>query len=464
MLTTCTTAESTVFHALRRAQSALRRHPRRLMGAVLALLAGTAITAFGIAPLAPDAADIPRHLVSEPVTIDGLAAQIEDLARHTLELSRSDLSRASDTADSLLRRLGVSDPEAAAFLRSDRDARRLIEGRAGKMVQARASDDGRLVELVARYAAPETANNSATPTPPSLFTRLTVRRAAADLGGASFRGAFVSKIELAALQPQQLMGGGTIRSSLFAATDEARLPDAIASQLVDIFSTEIDFHRQLRKGDSFSIVYEALTADGLAINWADSTGRIVSAEFVNNGRVAQALWFKDATGKGAYFGFDGQSKRRSFLASPMAFSRVTSSFAMRIHPIQQTWRAHNGVDYGAPSGTPVRTVGDGVVEQAGWQSGYGNVVSVSHGNERSTVYAHLSKVEVHKGDRVEQGQRVGLVGATGWATGPHLHFEFRVNGQFQDPLTIAHAAEAVVVDPASRRDLRKQPLPLGRNW
>ena len=415
------------------------------MGTVLGLLTGSAITAFGIAPLAPDAADMPRRIVTESVPVEGLAAQIDELARHTLELNRSDLTRASDTADSLLRRLGVSDPEAAAFLRSDRDGRRLVEGRAGKMVQARASDDGRLIELVARYAAPETVANAASHTPPSLFTRLTVRRAAADRSGA-----FVSKIELAPLQPQRRMGGGTIRSSLFAATDEARLPDAIASQLIDIFSTDIDFHRQLRKGDSFSIEYEALTADGLAINWADSTGRILSAEFVNNGRVAQAMWFKDATGKGSYFGFDGQSKRRGFLASPLAFSRVTSSFAMRIHPIQQTWRAHNGVDYGAPGGTPVRSVGDGVVEQAGWQSGYGNVVSVSHGNERSTVYAHLSKVEVRKGDRVEQGQRVGLVGATGWATGPHLHFEFRVNGMFQDPLTIARAAEPVVVDAVSR--------------
>ncbi len=415
------------------------------MGGVLGLLAGTALTAFGIAPMAPDAADLPRRIVSEAVVVDGLAAQIDALARHTLALDRSDLTRASDTVDSLLRRLGVADPEAAAFLRSDRDARRLIEGRAGKMVQARASDDGRLIELVARYPAAEAAGRGTASLPPSLFTRLTVRRAAADLSGA-----FVSRLEFAPLQAQVRMGGGTVRSSLFAATDEARLPDTIASQLVDIFSTDIDFHRQLRKGDSFSLVYEALTADGLAINWADATGRILSAEFINNGRVAQAMWFKDASGKGAYFGFDGQSKRRGFLASPMAFSRVTSSFAMRMHPILQTWRAHNGVDYGAPQGTAVRSVGDGVVEQSGWHSGYGNVVSVQHGSGRSTLYAHLSKLEVRKGERVEQGQRVGLVGATGWATGPHLHFEFRVNGTFEDPLKIARAAEPVVVDAASR--------------
>ena len=126
--------------------------------------------------------------------------------------------------------------------------------------------------------------------------------------------------------------------------------------------------------------------------------------------------------------------RRAFLASPMEFSRVTSGFAMRFHPILQTWRAHLGVDYGAPTGTPVRTVGDGVVEFAGVQNGYGNVVQVEHGNDRSTLYAHLSRIDVRKGQRVEQGQRIGAVGATGWATGPHLHFEFRVNGEHQDPL------------------------------
>ena len=428
--------------ALVRANAALRRHPRRVTTGLLSVLAGTAVTAFGIAPLAPDAADLPQRLVSEEVSITAtseFAAQIDALASHTLQLTRSDNTRSSDTADSLLRRLGVNDADAARFLRTDRDARRLIDGRAGKMVQVRSQDDGRLIELVARFPAPEGVQS---PThAQTLFTRLTISVAG---------GAFSSRLELAPLVAQVRMGGGTIRNTLFAATDEARLPDAIASQLIDIFSTEIDFHRQLRKGDTFSVVYEGLTADDLPITWNDATGRVLSAEFVNNGRSSQATWFKDATGKGAYFGFDGQSKRRAFLASPMTFSRVSSSFAMRMHPILQTWRAHNGVDYGAPTGTPVRAVGDGMVEQAGWHNGYGNVVSLLHGNGRSTLYAHLSKIDVKKGQHIEQGQQVGLVGATGWATGPHLHFEFRVDGQFQDPLRIARAADTVTVDAASR--------------
>jgi murein DD-endopeptidase MepM/ murein hydrolase activator NlpD len=133
----------------------------------------------------------------------------------------------------------------------------------------------------------------------------------------------------------------------------------------------------------------------------------------------------------------------------MEFSRVSSGFKMRFHPILQTWRAHLGVDYAAPSGTPVRSVGDGVVEFAGTQNGFGNVVFVQHRRQHTTVYAHLSRINVRKGQTVSQGQNIGLVGATGWATGPHLHFEFRVNGAHQDPLTLARQSESVPVPPGA---------------
>jgi murein DD-endopeptidase MepM/ murein hydrolase activator NlpD len=162
------------------------------------------------------------------------------------------------------------------------------------------------------------------------------------------------------------------------------------------------------------------------------------------------VWFKDSNGKGGFYGFDGESKRRAFLASPMEFSRVTSGFSMRFHPILKNWRAHLGVDYGAPTGTAVRTVGDGIVDFAGWQNGYGNVIQIRHSNDRTTLYGHLSRIDVRKGQHIEQGMRIGAVGATGWATGPHLHFEFRVKGQHQDPLVIAKTSEAVVLSAASR--------------
>ena len=414
----------------------LKRHPKGVTTGVVTLLGGFAVTAFGIAPMAPDAADLPQQLITESIQPQDIEAQLDALAEHELQLSRTDLTRPSDTADSLLRRLGVVDPLAAQFLRTDPVARRVLEGRAGKMVQAGVSGDGSLTELIARFPAerPEQAN--------SHFTRLTVSRGE--------DGQLRARTEQAALQAQVKLGSGTIRSSLFAATDEARLPDVIANQLAEMFATDIDFHRELRKGDTFSVVYEAMTADGEPITWNQGAGHVLAAEFVNNGRTYQSLWYRDASGKGAYFDFAGQSKRRAFLASPMEFSRVTSGFAMRFHPIHRTWRAHLGVDYGAPTGTPVRTVGEGVVEFAGVQGGYGNTVVIRHANDRTTLYAHLSRIDVRKGQRVEQAQRIGAVGATGWATGPHLHFEFRVKGEHVDPLKIAKNADTVTVTPAAR--------------
>lgn len=417
-------------------RDAAARHPRRIAIGALGLLGSFAITAFGIAPMVPDAAQLPKRLIDEPLQVPGLERQLAVLAEHALELNRSDLTRGADTVDTLLLRLGVHDPAAADFIRLDRDARRLIDGQAGKRVQVRTAADGSLLTLVALGPALDTARAA------SHFTRLTVARV---------DGRLRTVLETAALLPQVRLGSGTVRSSLWAATDDARLPDAIAAQLIDIFSGDLDFHRQLRKGDSFSVVFETLTADDQPVTWQESTGRILAAEFVNNGKALQAVWYDDAgKRKGAYFSFDGRNRHRAFLASPMEFSRITSGFAMRLHPIFQNWRAHNGVDYSAPAGTAVRAVGDGVVESAGRQNGYGNVVQLLHGGGKATVYAHLSRIDVRVGQRVDQGQRVGAVGATGWATGPHLHFELRINGQYQDPLVVARASENAMIDTAAR--------------
>ncbi len=426
--------ESLTPHLLR-SRAWFARNSRRLSGAFVVMLGGFAAAAFSVAPLLPDPADQPQRVVIDTIATPGMRDQLEALADHDLDLWRSDLTRANDNADSLLRRLGITDAEAAAFLRSDVAAKRLLDGRAGKMVQARADGNGKLIELIARFAAPDSAQRE------PQFTRLSL---------SVQDGRWRSVTEVAPLVGQIRLASGTIRSSLFAATDESRIPDPVAVQMAEIFAADIDFHRELRKGDSFSVVYEAMTADGEPVTWAVPTGRVLSAEFVNDGKAHQALWYTDATGRGAYFGFDGQSKRRAFLASPMEFSRITSGFAMRFHPILQTLRAHRGIDYGAPHGTPVRSVGDGVVDFAGWQNGYGNVVKIQHGKERSTLYAHLSRIDVRKGQAIEQGQRLGAVGATGWATGPHLHFEFQVNGLHMNPLSLAKASDTVTVDNASR--------------
>ena len=413
-------------------------HPRSLSAAVMLGLAGFGVTAFGIAPMAPDAADIPKRLVTEIVVPDGIQSQLDALAEHELELYRTDLTRASDTADSLLKRLNVSDAAAARFLRADATARKLLEGRGGKMVRVQTDASGALTELVARYA-PANAEQLGTH-----FTRLTIKRIA---------GKLLAMIDTAPLASQVRMGSGTIRSSLFAATDEARIPDGVATQIAEVFATDLDFHRQLQKGDTFSVLYEALTADGEPITWSSSAaGKVLAADFVNNGKTYSAVWFKDASGKGSYFGFDGQSKKRAFLASPMEFSRVTSGFAMRLHPILNSWKQHKGVDYGAPSGTAIRTVGDGTVDFAGWQNGYGNVVEVRHSAQRSTLYAHMSRIDVKRGTHVEQGQRIGAVGATGWATGPHLHFEVKVGGVQQNPMIMAKASEAIPLAAAQKAE------------
>jgi murein DD-endopeptidase MepM/ murein hydrolase activator NlpD len=420
---------------LQQAQDFGTRHRRSIVGAGVLLLGGFGITAFGIAPLAPDAALLPQRVISESITPDDLRAQSAALDEHSFSLRRNEVTRGTDTPESLFTRLGVNDSSAVSFLRSDATARRLLAGRGGKLVQAQTLDDGSLIELVARYPA-ERAELVKTH-----FTRLTVSRT---------DGRWLTRLETVPLASQVRLGSGTVRSTLFAATDEAMLPDGVAAQLVEIFSADIDFHRELRKGDSFNVVYEAPTADGEVIPWNDGLGRVLAAEFVNKGRAHHALWFAGANGKGAYFGLDGRSNQRSFLASPMEFSRITSGFAMRMHPLLKSWRAHLGVDYGAPTGTPVRTVGEGTVDFAGWQNGYGNVVQVQHGNERSTLYAHLSRIDVKVGQRVEQGQHIGAVGSTGWSTGPHLHFEFRIKGQHKDPVEVAKASDPVMLDSGAR--------------
>lgn len=417
-------------------QTLLLQHRRAVLGGMVTTLAGFAVAAFAVAPLAPDAAALPQRLITELVEADPVEPQLETLAAHAIDLYRTELTRPGDSADTLLRRLGVADSYAAAFVRSDAVARRLFDGRGGRVVQARTREDGSLLELIGRLPAQRSEQLG------THFTRITIER--------DLEGRLTSREEAAELGSQVRLASGTIQTSLFAASDEARLPDAIAIQVAEIFAVDIDMSRELRRGDTFSVVYEALTADGEPIGWNQGTGRVLAAEFVNAGRTHQAVWYRAPDGRGAYFDLAGQSKRRAFLTSPMEFSRVTSGFAMRFHPIAKTWRRHLGVDYAAPTGTPVRSVGDGVVDFAGWQNGYGNVVQIRHNNQRTTLYAHLSRIDVRKGQRVEQSQRVGAVGSTGWSTGPHLHFEFRVNGEHQDPLRVAKASETMTL-PASAK-------------
>jgi len=412
---------------LKRVGHALEHHPKRVTALIAALMLGGGGGAFAVASLGPDPSAMPVREVLEAVEPLPLEAQSEALDIHRFQLYSSETLRSSDTVDSLLGRMGIHDPAAAAFLRADPAFRTNVLGRAGRQVRVEANDTHQLLRLSARWMAPE----------PGQFRRLVVERQGER---------FTARLETDTLQPSTRLGSGTLRSSLFAAVDEAGIPDEVAMQLVDMFSGDIDFHRSLRRGDRFSVVYETLEADGEPLR----TGRVLSAEFLNAGRTLQAMWFQEPGRPGAYYGLDGRSLQKAFLASPMEVSRVTSGFKMRFHPILRTWRAHLGVDYGAPTGTAVRSIGDGRVAFAGRMGGYGNVVQLDHGKGAETLYAHLSRMDVRTGQTVTRGQRIGAVGATGWATGPHLHFEFRENGVQRDPLEVARRSQGVELSAQSR--------------
>ena len=247
---------------------------------------------------------------------------------------------------------------------------------------------------------------------------------------------FTATESSAAVERRIEMRTGEIRSSLFAATDAAQIPDSIASQIVDMFATNIDFASDLRRGDRFNVVYETFWQNGEMVR----TGRVLAGEFHNGSNKYQSVWFDEPNSKqgGGYYSFDGKSLKKAFLKSPLEFSRVSSGFSMRVHPISGQWKQHKGVDFAAPTGTPIRAAGDGVIDFVGRQGGYGNVVVIKHWNNYSTAYAHMSRFAngMRKGAKVNQGEVIGYVGSTGWSTGPHLHYEFRVNNEPRDPMSI----------------------------
>ncbi|MCP3687856.1 MAG: peptidoglycan DD-metalloendopeptidase family protein [Gammaproteobacteria bacterium] len=228
---------------------------------------------------------------------------------------------------------------------------------------------------------------------------------------------------------------GIIESSLFEAAADSNIPEKVIMDLANIFGWDIDFSLDIRKGDRFGIVYNELYKDDVKIR----NGRILAAEFINNGKTYRAAYYIDPKGNGAYYDESGKSMRKAFLRSPVEFSRITSRFSKkRWHPVLSKWRSHKGVDYGARRGTPIRAAGDGKIVHAAKKGGYGRTIIIQHGGRYRTLYAHLNGYArgVRSGKKVKQGQIVGYVGSSGLATGPHLHYEFRVNGVHRNPLTV----------------------------
>lgn len=362
------------------------------------------VAAFAVAPTSSELR------ASQRMVVESLHLNPVDLAEQRPHIFvREESVQRGDSIASVLARMGIDDNEAVTFLRQDKAARPFFRQlRPGKWISAQTKADGSLVSLVFPLRGEE-----------AIFVE---------------RNANGFSVDERALKTdtQVLMSSAEIKSSLFAATDAAGLPDSVATQLAEIFGGEIDFHRDLRRGDHLSVIYETIYHNGRPLRG----GRVLSAEFVNDGHTYRAAYFQTADGKGAYYSAEGKSLKKAFLRSPLEFSRITSGFSMRLHPILKEWRAHKGVDYAAPTGTRVKATADGAVDFVGVQRGYGNIVVLRHHGKYTTYYGHLKGFAsgIRKGMHVAQGDTIGYVGMSGMATGPHLHYEFRINDVQQNPL------------------------------
>ncbi|WP_413438456.1 OapA family protein [Sulfuriferula sp. GW1] len=365
------------------------------------------IAAFGVAPQT-DTNNIPVSTVIENLTVPSTIIEADNSIPSTAYW-RDERIESGDTVATILDRLGVSSEESAKFLHNPAATRALAQIKPGRRIQAQTTDSGELLWL--RHI-----NSSG--------SLLQISRQGQN---------FTVTQQQAALETRTVMKSGEIHNSLFGATDAAGIPDSIVTQMATLFSADIDFHRDIRRGDQFKVVYEVLYSSGEPV----MTGHILAAEFTNNGHTYKAVYFRQPDGKGEYYTPDGKSLKKAFLRSPIEFSRISSGFGMRYHPILKQWREHKGVDYAAPAGTKIKAVADAVVAFAGQENGYGNFILLQHSGNYSTAYGHLSAFAkgLHKGEKIHQGDVIGYVGSTGWATGPHLHFEFRIAGVAVNPLT-----------------------------
>lgn len=322
--------------------------------------------------------------------------------------------RRDDTISTILSRLNIRNPAAIQFVQQNllsSDTTKLLKP--GHAFEASVDSNGNLISLDYQYDHSE-------------FLRIS----------ATSDNDYVAEKQYRQLEARPILKSAVIENSLFAATDNANIPDEIAIQIVNILEGEIDFHQDLRRHDTFNVIYEAFYDQGALVQ----LGEVLAVEFVNDGKTYRAIGHKDAANKMQYYTPEGNSMHKSFLRSPLEFSRITSGFSLgRFHPILQRMRAHKGVDMAAPIGTGIKAAGDAVVDFVGEKSGYGNVVVLKHNNGISTVYGHLSRFAsgLHRGDKVGQGEIIGYVGMSGLATGPHLHYEFLLNGEHRDPMKVA---------------------------
>ncbi len=417
------------------------RHQRLKHRVWLLGLAGfvTSVTIASIPPRETETVSRLKEALATPPQVLDIApvSQLEDatetparvMAFHTLdrfdtenEPQRPDWTeiavRRGETLSQILLRANLDEPALLQFIRSHPEARPFHQIKVGQVLRLRADTQGKLLELA---------------TDQGEETMLRLRRT--DSG---------YRVELLPRPFEARLAhvSGTIDSSLFEDGLAAGLSESVILRLVEIFGWDIDFAQQIRAGDSFAVIYEEKTWHGQRI----ADGPILAAEFINQGRSYRAVGFRSTRGQMEYYSPQGLSLRRAFLRTPVELSRISSRFAMRLHPVLKTWRAHTGVDYAAPTGTPVRATAAGRIAALGWNGGYGKAITVRHGGAYGTLYGHLSRFHpsLRVGSLVEQGQIIGYVGATGLATGPHLHYELQVNGKHQNPLTFRFPGAAPI--------------------
>ena len=317
-----------------------------------------------------------------------------------------------DTLASILTGRGISSSTVHQIARLNEQTRGLRYIKPGQEIRLLVDDEGRLRQM--KYI-------------PDVTQTLLIQRTEDQ--------SFTSRVINYRLDAYPVYREGVIENSLFEAAANADIPEDVIMDLVAIFGWDIDFSLDIRSGDRFGIVYEELYRDDVKIR----NGRILAARFINNGKTYRAVHYTDPQGNSDYFSPDGKSMRKAFLRSPVEFSRISSRFSnKRWHPVLSKWRAHMGVDYAAARGTPVRASGDGKVIHVGTKGGYGRLVVIRHGGRYTTAYGHLNGYArgIRSGSKVRQGQVIGYVGSSGLATGPHLHYEFRVNGVHRNPLTV----------------------------
>ncbi len=414
----------------------LRIRPVPVVVAV-SLALGAAVTAFGVARPLPNAALPPLKTVVDRIDLAASLSVAPEPAA-TLQIERV---RRGDSLASVLSRVGAIDGEFMRFVADDPLARELLSLEPGHTVHAQIDDLGHVRRLRVSLGIEEDDDGR------SASRRIVVERT---------KDGLVAREEHVAPVRGTVVRSAVVSTSLFAATRQAGIPDGVASQVADVLGGDVDFYRDLRKGDRLHVIYETLAQpDSLDPPVA---GRVLALEFRTQGKSHSAVWFERGDGDGEYFDFDGRSLKKTFLRFPIEFARVSSRFTdSRLHPVLGATRPHTGVDFAAPIGTRVRATGDGVVEFVGVQRGYGNVIVLRHHGDYSTVYAHLSRFapEVRAGARVAQGAVIGAVGRTGWATGPHLHYELRIGDAPADPL----AADLPVARPLAN-DARARFAPL----